>query len=157
MTIQDGGAKFNIGPTIDVGNQVRLGLGNVAARKLGTEATGYLSALGSGNSANLIDGNLEDAGEIVAAAIDKVTQLRGRIGAFQKFTVGATYSARSFCDYDCVWTFTVIARTARFITIIQEGETTPKRVGVRTWNGVESASPLGTYSMAPVLSANRAA
>src|SRR5690606_24050738 len=36
LTITDGGAKFNIGPTIDVGSEVRLGLGNLAARNLGT-------------------------------------------------------------------------------------------------------------------------
>ena len=93
LTVTAGGAKFNIGPTVDIGNQVRLGLGNVAARKLGTEAAGFLNALGSGQSANLVDGNLEDAQEIVTAAIDKVTSLRGRIGAFQKFTVGSAINA----------------------------------------------------------------
>ena len=52
--INDGGAKFNIGPTVDLANEVRLGLGNVAARKLGNESTGFLSALGSGSSANVM-------------------------------------------------------------------------------------------------------
>lgn len=72
----------------------------------------------------------------------------------QTFQIGQTYEARSACDYDTVWTFTVTARTARFITIEDKwGET--KRVGVRTWNGIEFASPLGTYSMAPVISADK--
>ncbi len=93
LTITDGGAKFNIGPTVDIGNQVRLGLGNVAARKLGTEATGFLDALGSGKTANVVDGNLDSAQKIVDSAIDKVASLRGRIGAFQKFTVGAAINA----------------------------------------------------------------
>jgi len=93
LTVTGGGAKFNIGPTVDLANEVRLGLGNVAARKLGNEATGFLSALGSGASANVIDGDLEEAGDIVSAAIDKVAQLRGRIGAFQKFTVGSSINA----------------------------------------------------------------
>jgi len=71
------------------------------------------------------------------------------------FQIGNTYSARSACNYDTVWTFAVIKRTAKFITIKDEyGEI--RRVGVRTWNGVEFASPLGTYSMAPVLSADKA-
>jgi len=93
LTVTGGGAKFNIGPTVDIGNQVRLGLGNVASRKLGDEVSGYLTALGSGQSSNLIDGNLEDGEKIVAAAIDKVSSLRGRIGAFQKFTVGSAINA----------------------------------------------------------------
>ncbi len=93
LTVADGGAKFNIGPTVDIGNEVRLGLGNVAARKLGTQATGYLSALGSGQTSNLVDGNLEEAQKIVTSAIDKISSLRGRIGAFQKFTVGSAINA----------------------------------------------------------------
>lgn len=82
-----------------------------------------------------------------------VTDLASSLIAFQ---VGSTYEARSACDYDCVWTFTVTARTARFITIVDRDRET-RRVGVRVWNGVESASPLGTYSMAPVIRAERPA
>ncbi len=93
LTVTDGGAKFNVGPTSDIGNQVRLGLGNVAARHLGSQSAGFLSALGSGNSANLIDGDNEEAEEIVNTAIDQVSRLRGRIGAFQKFTVGSAINA----------------------------------------------------------------
>lgn len=79
-----------------------------------------------------------------------VTDLASSLIAFQ---VGSTYEARSACDYDCVWTFTVVSRTSRFITITdRNGEV--RRVGVRVWQGVESASPLGTYSMAPVISAS---
>ena len=95
LTISDGGAKFNIGPSVDVGNEVRLGIGNVAARNLGVKATGFLDDLGSGKTFNLIDGNLEDANKIVGAAIDQVSSMRGRIGAFQKFTVGSAINALS--------------------------------------------------------------
>ena len=80
-----------------------------------------------------------------------VTDLASSLIAFQ---VGSTYEARSASDYDCVWTFTVVSRTSRFITITdRNGEV--RRVGVRVWQGVESASPLGTYSMAPVIRAGR--
>ena len=95
LTITGGGAKFNIGPTIDVGNQVRLGIGNVAARNLGSKALGFLSDLGSGSTNNLIDGDLEGAQNIVSQAVDEVSGLRGRLGAFQTFTVGSTINALS--------------------------------------------------------------
>lgn len=34
-----------------------------------------------------------------------------------KFEIGKTYSMRSICNQDCVWTYTVTARTAKTITI----------------------------------------
>lgn len=75
-----------------------------------------------------------------------------------KFEVGQSYQCRSVCDWDCVWTFRVVSRTAKFITIVQDNDPheKPKRVGVREYKGIEAASPLGTYSMAPVISAGRA-
>ncbi len=93
LTIDGGGAKFNLGPTVDMGNQVRLGLPNVAARNLGNASVGHLSDLASSGSANVVSGNVEDAQKIVNKAIDQISSLRGRLGAFQKFTVGSTLNA----------------------------------------------------------------
>lgn len=72
-----------------------------------------------------------------------------------KFQVGNTYSARSASDHNCVWTFTVIARTAKFVTITDGDET--RRVGaiVSSFDGAEYALPFGSYSMAPVIRASR--
>jgi len=69
------------------------------------------------------------------------------------FTTGTDYTCRSICDYDCVWTFTVTKRTAKFITIIgRDGETS--RVGVKLGSdGNEYASPLGSFSMSPIIRA----
>ena len=39
----------------------------------------------------------------------------------KKFEIGKAYSMRSICDHDCVWTYTVTARTAKTITI-SDGE-----------------------------------
>ncbi|MBI1337190.1 MAG: flagellin [Phycisphaera sp.] len=97
LTITGGGAKFNIGPTVDVGNQVRLGIGNVAARELGAATVSgaiyNLDDLGSGGLLNLVDGNLEGAQSVVSKAVDSVSSLRGSLGAFQKFTIGSTINA----------------------------------------------------------------
>lgn len=68
------------------------------------------------------------------------------------FTVGQIVSATSACDSDCVWTFEVIARTAKFVTLREENGDV-MRVGVRTHDGEEWASPFGSFSMAPVVSA----
>ncbi|MCX5661834.1 MAG: flagellin [Planctomycetota bacterium] len=90
FTITGGGAKFNLGPNVDILNQVSIGIGNVASRNLGNVNDGYLSTLGSGQANNVVDGNLESAQKVVNAAIDQVSSLRGRLGAFQSNVVGAT-------------------------------------------------------------------
>lgn len=89
-TITGGGATFNLGPNVDIGNQVSIGIGNVAARNLGSVGTGFLSSLASGQANNAVDGNLTAAQEVVNEAIGQVSALRGRLGAFQRNTVGST-------------------------------------------------------------------
>ena len=73
----------------------------------------------------------------------------------KKFEIGKTYSMRSLGDYDCVWTYTVTARTAQTITITDGKETKRCRVskGISEYYGREHIYPLGQYSMAPSLSA----
>jgi flagellin len=90
LTITGGGAKFNLGPNVDIQNQVSIGITNVAARNLGTLTNGYLDDLGSSKSANMVDGSIETAQKIVNDAITQISSMRGRIGAFQKNIVGAT-------------------------------------------------------------------
>lgn len=90
MTITGGGAKFNLGPQVNITNQASIGIQNVAARKLGDINVGFLNDLGSGNAANLVDGDLEIAQKVVNLAISQVSNLRGRIGAFQSNVIGAT-------------------------------------------------------------------
>lgn len=78
--------------------------------------------------------------------------------ATQTFEVGRDYHCRSFADHECVWTFSVVKRTAKFVTLREDhlgGGHKDRRVGVRVWDGVEVCSPLGTYSLSPVLSADR--
>ena len=67
------------------------------------------------------------------------------------FEVGKTYRARSIVDHTFFWTFTVVARTAKFVTL--EGHDKTVRVGVKTSDEGEWALPNGSYSMAPVLRA----
>jgi flagellin len=86
----EGGAVFNIGPSVNVNNQVSTGVQSVAANKLGESGTGFLDDLSSGGTANVVDGDLAKAQKIVDKAIKQVSQLRGRIGAFQKNTLQPT-------------------------------------------------------------------
>jgi flagellin len=90
FVVTGGGAKFNLGPDVNISNQVSVGIGNVAVRHLGAQTVGFLDDLGSGESFNVVNGNLEEAQKVVDAAISQVSTLRGRLGAFQKNVVGAT-------------------------------------------------------------------
>ncbi len=90
FTITGGGAKFNLGPQVNITNQVSVGIQNVATRFLGETGIGFLDDLGAGKSSNLVDGDLETAQKIVNTAIGQVSNLRGRLGAFQRNVIGAT-------------------------------------------------------------------
>ena len=77
----------------------------------------------------------------------------------KKFEIGATYSMRSACDHDCVWTYTVTARTAQTITITDGKDVKKCRINKRAseYCKAETVYPLGQYSMAPSLSADKIA
>lgn len=72
------------------------------------------------------------------------------------FQVGTAYTTGRG-DYE--WSFLVTARTAKFITITDPVDGKSRRVGVTmSWTGdSEVALPLGKYSMAPVINADRPA
>ena len=67
-----------------------------------------------------------------------------------KFEAGKTYVGRSVCDADCIIRVRVAKRTAKTITTA-EGKT----LRIAEWQGVEQVKPWGSYSMAPIISADR--
>ncbi|MGP1310595.1 MAG: flagellin N-terminal helical domain-containing protein [Phycisphaerales bacterium] len=94
FTITGGGADFQLAGEVNIGNKVSIGISNVAAREIGRYDDGStvfnLSDLGAGADLNLVDGDLSKAQKVVTGAISDISSLRGRLGAFQKNTVGAT-------------------------------------------------------------------
>lgn len=71
------------------------------------------------------------------------------------FVAGLTYSGHSIGDYNCVWLYTVISRTAKQVTLQEVGSSKPsKRFGTRLYNGIEHCSPHGRYSMSLSLAAD---
>lgn len=88
--ITGGGANFSLGSKVTEADKVSLGIGSVSTGSLGNNSVGFLSSLQSGGSNSLTSGNLVNSQKIVDAAIRQVSQVRGRLGAFQKFVVGST-------------------------------------------------------------------
>ena len=70
----------------------------------------------------------------------------------KQFEVGKEYSMKSVCDHNCVWTYTVTARTAQTITI-SDGEKVQKCKKISAYRNAETVYPLGQYSMCPSLTA----
>ncbi|QKC89973.1 hypothetical protein EB230_17340 [Mesorhizobium sp. NZP2234] len=66
------------------------------------------------------------------------------------FEAGKTYKTRSICDSNCWFSITVASRTAKTIKTV-DGKTL--RIG--SYGGSETVKPHGSYSMAPVISADR--
>ena len=72
------------------------------------------------------------------------------------FEIGQTYSMRSPCDHNCIWEYTVIARTAQTITIDDGKNAKTCRISPKysEYRGEETIFPLGHYSMNPILGAD---
>ncbi len=88
ITVQpSGGATFQLGETSST--QTTLGLGGLTSYELGRSDLGYLSDLRSGGTQSLfVTGN--SASTIASKAVDRVSMLAARVGAFNKYQVGAT-------------------------------------------------------------------
>jgi len=89
--VTGGGADFQLAGNVDITSKASLGINDVSVRKLGSsEVGGFLSDLTAGKTLNIVDGNITNAQKVVNSAIEQVSAMRGRLGAFQKNTIGAT-------------------------------------------------------------------
>ena len=89
--ITGGGALFQLGPDVVSNEQARIGITSVNTARLG-EVSGKLFQLQSGGTADLLT-SPTTAARIVEEAIDQVTGLRGRLGAFQRTTLETNKNA----------------------------------------------------------------
>lgn len=85
FNITGGGAIFQLGPDVVSNQQARVGIASVGTATLGGES-GTLFELRSGG-VKALGTDPSSAAKVVEEVITKVTQLRGRLGAFQKATL----------------------------------------------------------------------
>jgi len=91
--ITGGGAEFALGSKVTEANKASLGISSVSTGSLGDSTSGFLSSLASGGANSLTSNNLVTAQKVIDKAIKQVSSLRGRLGAFQKFTIGSTINS----------------------------------------------------------------
>ena len=73
----------------------------------------------------------------------------------KKFETNKTYYCSSVCDSECIWKYKIIKRTAKTITIQEIGKSEISRRKINIWDNQETVMPMGNYSMAPSLKAER--
>jgi flagellin len=93
FSIDGGGALFQLGPNVVSNQQARIGIRSINTGVLGG-VDGRLYELRSGNDSDLST-DPRNATLIVDAAINKVTSLRGRLGAFQRTTLETNIASLS--------------------------------------------------------------
>lgn len=86
-TITGGGALFQIGPHANTNLQVNMGVQSVDATQLGNTEIGFLADLKTGGAFELNVKDFNHSSEIVDMAIDQISMLRGRLGAFERNTL----------------------------------------------------------------------
>jgi flagellin len=82
FAITSGGAMFQLGANVNTNQQVNIGIPSTAASNLGNALIGYLTDVTSDGEFSLTE-DPSQANIIVQAAIDQISTLRGRLGAFQ--------------------------------------------------------------------------
>jgi flagellin len=91
--ITGGGATFELGSQVTETAKASLGIQSVSTGSLGDSISGYLSSLASGGANALTGNNLVNAQNIINTATNQVSELRGRLGAFQTYTLGSTINS----------------------------------------------------------------
>lgn len=91
--ITGGGANFMISPTVNQNGAASMGIQAVDTGTLGDARFGWLASLASGQSNDLASGNFGTAQQIIRAGQNYVSELRGRLGGFQKNTLETAANA----------------------------------------------------------------
>jgi len=99
--ITGGGALFQLGPNVTALQQSNIGVPSVAASRLGGVRTGngveFLNSLKENEFNSLIESarrqDFTGAEAVLSAAIDQITSLRGRLGAFERNVLDTNVSS----------------------------------------------------------------
>jgi hypothetical protein len=73
----------------------------------------------------------------------------------KQFQVNKEYQTRSPGDYDCIITCKIVARTNKTVTVLDIFDKKLKTFRLKIWNDTEQFRPWGSYSMCPILTADK--
>ena len=72
-----------------------------------------------------------------------------------KFETGKTYRTHSLGDYECQLDYKIISRTAKTLKSFDQMDNRIKTYRISIWEGVEQFKPWGSFSMCPIMSADK--
>ncbi|HYD00220.1 MAG TPA: flagellin [Phycisphaerales bacterium] len=96
FNITGGGALYQLGGDINSSQQINIGLPSIAASRIGgtlirqsngTLKMQFLESVKSGGANDLRSGGFQNASDIIIAAIDEISVIRGRLGALERNTL----------------------------------------------------------------------
>ena len=73
----------------------------------------------------------------------------------KRFEAKKDYTTRSVCDYNCIFTTTILKRTKKTVLILNGMDKHPIRRKIHIYDNAECIFPFGSYSMAPILRATK--
>ncbi|MGD9692860.1 MAG: flagellin [Phycisphaerales bacterium] len=95
--VTGGGALYQLGPNVNSSQQTNIAIPSLVDSRLGatlitpvgstTPVLQFLNSLKTGGANDLLKGNFIPASKILESAIDQVSVLRGRLGAFERNTL----------------------------------------------------------------------
>lgn len=95
---------------------------------------------------------MKNYGELVREAIRKAHEEAE--AEKTEFKVGKTYATSSICDHNCIFSYTIIKRTEKTVTIRDKfGSEKRCKIHRDDYRPIEYIYPQGIYSMCPVLDA----
>ena len=102
FNVTGGGADFMLGSKVSESNHASIGIQSIAPTSLGNVTVGFLSSLKSGEANSLAStANLATAQKIADASVSQIGSLRGRLGAFQRYTVQSSVNVMQ-AEYESV-------------------------------------------------------
>lgn len=84
-------------------------------------------------------------------ANETINNRENKMSDLREFKVGETYESRSICDHNCVFSFTILRRSARSVWVEVDGKVV--RRGIEIYRDAETFYPFGKYSMAAIIKA----
>ena len=74
-----------------------------------------------------------------------------------KFEVGKKYKVRSICDSECFFTYEITKISKGFVTVSSRMDGAKRKKIFVDDDGIQFCYPQGTYSMCPILKADKVA
>ncbi|MGQ9649176.1 MAG: flagellin N-terminal helical domain-containing protein [Phycisphaerae bacterium] len=82
--ITGGGATFQIGPDVNPGGQISIGIPSIGTAHLGDVQNGFLNTIRAAGRNSIVGGHCDEAEMVVTKALNQIAVLRGRLGSLQR-------------------------------------------------------------------------